>query len=157
MLPDTSSCMTSNSLAHTQGFSPTYIPDVESLSFLPPPPLCDNHVKALVPSCPLRSRENRSTLHRPSARPIDWATARPPSWPASTPPPSPSSPSTLYCCLTTSSQQPPPPPSSSVISIHPYRTVASNPRSPYPRFGSPLSSSHPVFVHTRSSREQVKE
>lgn len=85
------------------------IPDVELMNS----PLCNNLVKALALQ---RSREKYAV--RPAS------------------PDSPTPPlllPTLYCCLTTSSK-PPPPPSSSVISIHPYRTIATNPRSPHPRF-----------------------
>lgn len=105
--------------------SPIDIPDVESLSS---PPLCDNLVKALALQ---RSREEGvRRLVRPASAPL-------------TPILLPSTSLLLSDNLLPTSPQPlPPPPSSSVISIHPYRTIASNPRSPHPRFELTLLLPH---------------
>lgn len=104
---------TSSYLMYAQGISilSIDIPDVEPMNS----PLCNNLVKALV----LEGQSSREKYAVGPASP-------------DSPTPQPLLP-TLYCYLTTSSQ-PPPPPSSSVISIHPYRTIATNPRSPHPRF-----------------------
>lgn len=112
MLPVVCSKKTRSDFIYAQGFSILNIdiPDVESMNS----PLCNNLVKALVLEGQ-RSREKYAvgpaspTPHPPTLSSNSTAVWQPP-------------------------PNPPPPPSSSVISIHPYRTIASNPRSPHPRF-----------------------